>query len=259
MINSPNNSQVKHLVQLLKKAKLRKEEQSFIVEGRKMFLEAEGLRIKSYISESYLVQYPETLELLKDEPYEIVTDSIMQVISDTKTPQGIVTVVRMPEYSLTEVFEKEESRLIFLESLRDPGNLGTIVRTAEGAGIRGVILNKESVDIYNPKVVRSTMGAIFRMPVIYVDDFYGTLRQAKAAGFELYAAHLKGTEFYDDVEYAKKTGVLIGNESAGLSEQAAEEATKLVKIPMEGQVESLNAAIAATVFMYEIYRQWRKS
>ena len=259
MISSTSNPQIKHLVQLQKKVKLRREEQVFVIEGTKMFEEAlEGNLIeKAYFSETYWKERAEGSSYLEQIAYEIVTDSVLKEVSDTQTPQGVIALVRMPEHNLEELITREQVNLILLENLRDPGNLGTIVRTAEGAGMDAVVLSKESVDIYNPKVIRSTMGAIYRMPVIYVDSFMECLNHLRKNGIVLYAAHLKGKRNYDKEIYAKKTAFMIGNEANGLTEETSKQADCLVKIPMEGKLESLNAAIAAALLMYEVYRQRR--
>ena len=148
--------------------------------------------------------------------------------------------------------------LLFLENIQDPGNLGTMMRTAEGAGVTGIIMSRETTDIYNPKTIRATMGSLYRMPFVYVDDFCETIRMAKAQGIRLYAAHLKGKHTYDGEDYRKPSGFLIGNEGNGLTEEAADSATDYIRIPMGGQLESLNAAIAAAVLMYEANRQRRE-
>ena len=132
-----------------------------------------------------------------------------------------------------------------------------MVRTAEGVGMSGIVLSKDSVDMFNPKVIRSTMGAIFRVPFLYAEDFFACLNQIKNEGIEVYAAHLQGAVWYDKVSYQGKSAILIGNEANGLSETATSLSTQRIKIPMEGNVESLNAAIAAAVLMYESYRQIR--
>ena len=146
-----------------------------------------------------------------------------------------------------------------LENLQDPGNLGTILRTGEGAGVTGILMSSGCVDLYNPKVIRSTMGSIYRMPFCYTDDLKQSLAELKAAGVTLYAAHLRGTGTYDGQSYRTPTGFLIGNESRGLTGETAELADVYIKIPMCGQVESLNAAVASAVLMYEANRQRRYS
>ena len=189
---------------------------------------------------------------------EIVGDSVFKQISDTQTPQGIMAVIEMPHYELADLLDGDSTHLLILESIQDPGNLGTMLRTGEGAGITGVIMNSQTVDLYNPKTVRSTMGSLYRMPYYISDDLEGTINLLKEKGVKLYAAHLKGTLSYDEPEYTRACGFMIGNEGNGLSDQIADMADTYIKIPMEGKVESLNAAISATLLMYECNRQRRR-
>jgi RNA methyltransferase, TrmH family len=261
MISSTSNSQIKNLIQLQKKSKTRSEQGAFVTEGIKMFEESRdgGYLIKAYFSESFYQ------DKMKEEPsyfegfsYEIVMDSVLKEAADTLTPQGVMAIVKKPEYCFNNIIKEADANLILLEDLRDPGNLGTIVRTAEGAGVTGIILSKSSVDMYNPKVIRSTMGAIYRMPFVYVDDFTEAINQVKKQGIEIYAAHLSATAFYDEIDYKDKTAIMIGNEANGLSDEISKLSDKYIKIPMAGNVESLNAAIAAAILMYEVYKQRRK-
>lgn len=257
MITSNSNPQVKNLIQLSKKAKARKDQGLFVVEGKKMFSEVpEGWLHQVYVSESFLFE-PENKALLLGAEYEVLSDSVFKAVSDTRTPQGILALVRMPEYTLSQLLAGERTHLLIAESIQDPGNLGTMFRTGEGAGITGVILNKTTVDVYNPKTIRSTMGSIYRVPFVVAENLSRTLTELKAAGVQLYAAHLKGTMSYDEPDYKKPSGFLIGNEGNGLSDEIARMADTYIRIPMEGKVESLNAAIAATLLMYEVNRQRR--
>lgn len=260
MITSTSNVQMKEITALLKKSKERKEKKAFVIEGRKMFEEIcqdKTKVIKAYFAESYVnAGYAE--EAMKEVPYEIVADSVFNSMAETVTPQGVLAIVRMPEYSLEDMIS-DAGTLVFLENLRDPGNLGTIIRTAEAAGVSGVILSKESVDIYNPKVIRSTMGAVYRVPFLYVDDFLALLQELRAREVRLLAAHLKGKKTFDKADYSGKVGILIGNEANGLSEEASELANEKVLIPMAGSVESLNAAVAAALLMYEAFRNQKLS
>ncbi len=261
MISSTSNPQIKNLIQLQAKPKERLEQNAFVAEGIKMFEEARdgGHLIKAYVTEElYEEKIGEDPDYFKGAACETVTEQVMKAASDTLAPQGVLAVVKRKEYNLSEIIKKQTVNLVLLEDLRDPGNLGTIVRTAEGAGVTGIILNQSSVDIYNPKVIRATMGAIYRMPFVYVKDFYGALEEIKAAGISVYAAHLKAAVEYDSLSYPEKSAVLIGNEAKGLSEEAAALSTCNIIIPMEGKVESLNAGIAAALIMYEIYRQKRQ-
>lgn len=257
MITSNSNSQVKRLLQLQKKSKARNEEQVFLVEGLRMFSEVPAERVqKVYISESLYNKKKQDLNLEKFS-VEILSDSVFQYVSDTKTPQGILCIVEQKKYNMEELLSIENPHFMVMDNLQDPGNLGTIVRTAEGAGVDAVFLSKESVDIYNPKTIRSTMGSIYRMPVIYVDDLLELLNTFRQKGIKSYAAHLEGKNSYDKEDYQSGTAILIGNEGNGLRDEVADSADVWVQIPMQGKVESLNAAIAASILMFEVYRQRR--
>ncbi|MBR2948734.1 MAG: 23S rRNA (guanosine(2251)-2'-O)-methyltransferase RlmB [Lachnospiraceae bacterium] len=266
MITAAGNSRIKRLVQLNQKAKARRMEDVFVVEGAKMFLEAPAALIQEvYISESVFnriqeknlqdVRLQECKKKLDETGFEVVTDELFKKISDTQTPQGILCVVSQYHYELDALLEKENAFFMVLEDIQDPGNLGTIMRTGEGAGIDGVIMSKNTVDLYNPKTIRSTMGSIYRVPFVYVEDMQDTLQKLKKAGVHTYAAHLDGKHSYTQENYCEKTAFLIGNEGNGLKEETAKAADTYIRIPMDGQVESLNAAIAAALLMYEGRRQ----
>lgn len=283
MITSTSSSQVKHIVNLQKKSKLRKEEKQFVVEGIKMVSEAPKDRlVKVYVSETFKADNEEFLdkmnyEALGKDVLEVVSDNVFVRMSDTQTPQGIMAVVKMSGVCIEDVFakdnytdskddeadkeksntadDKKQPLLLILENLQDPGNLGTIVRMAEGAGVTGIIMSSNTVDIYNPKTIRSTMGSLYRVPVIYVDDICKAVDECKEKGVKVYAAHLKGTDNYNQKDYAQPTAFMIGNEGNGLSDRLTQKADELVRIPMQGKVESLNAAIACTILTYEAVRQ----
>jgi TrmH family RNA methyltransferase len=257
MITSTANQQVKQLIQLNKKAKLRDEKDVFVAEGTKMLGEAPADRIeKIYFSESYFRKL-EKEKLPRGASYEIVQDQVFKAMCDTQTPQGVLCLVRQYHYTLEQLLKTERPLFLVLENLQDPGNLGTIMRTAEGAGVTGVILSKGSVDIYNPKTIRSTMGSIYRVPFLYADDLQQVLGVLKEHGICSYAAHLDGTHTYDREDYRGGSAFLIGNEGNGLSAELTACADTYIRIPMEGQLESLNAAVAAAILMYEAYRQRR--
>ncbi len=258
MITSASNGQIKNVIQLQTKAKVRRKQKCFVVEGIKMVLEAPRNRlVEVYVSEEFYES--DKIERLKDIAYTVVSNKVFASMSDTVTPQGVMAIVRQTDDSLVEILKQKKRQggkcFLVLEKLQDPGNLGTIIRTAEGVGISGVIMSDDTVDIYNPKVIRSTMGAIYRVPFVYVEDCGATIEQMKQHGIKVYAAHLKGEINCFEGDYIQDTCFLIGNEANGLSDELAARADVWMKIPMEGQVESLNAAIAATVFMYEAYRQ----
>ena len=256
MITSTSNPQVKRLLLLQKKSKARNEEGVFVVEGLRMFAEVPQERVeKVYVSETL---YNKKHDLNWAEfPVEILSDSVFKHVSDTQTPQGVLCIVKQKKYDLATLIDIENPHFMLLDNLQDPGNLGTIVRTAEGAGVDAVFMSKDCVDIYNPKTIRSTMGSIYRMPTIYIEDTVNLLEIFKEKGIKSYAAHLDGKNSYDKEDYRAGTAILIGNEGNGLREEVSKKADIWVRIPMEGQVESLNAAIAASVFMFEVARQRR--
>lgn len=255
LITSTSNMQVKQLVQLQKKAKERTAQDVFVVEGMKMYQEVPKDRLlHTYVSESL---YNKNKALFsEDRQVTVLADRVFEYVSDTKTPQGVLCLVRQYHYAMEDLI-KGQALVMVLENLQDPGNLGTIMRTAEGAGVTGVLMSSGCVDLYNPKVIRSTMGSVYRMPFYYTEDLKSSLLWLKEKGVTLYAAHLKGESSYDRQDYRGASGFLIGNESKGLSDETADLADVYVKIPMCGKVESLNAAVASSILMYEVNRQRR--
>jgi TrmH family RNA methyltransferase len=251
------------VIQLSKKPRERNRQGLFVVEGVKMFREAPTERIRQvYLSEKaereLYGQYREKLERL---PCEIVSDEVFARMSDTQTPQGVLCLLEQYHYELEPLIakstNKKQALFILLENIQDPGNLGTILRTGEGAGVDGVIMSRETADIYNPKTIRSTMGSVYRVPFLYTQDIRQTMKTLQEQGVSVYAAHLdeNNSSYYYEYEYRNHTAFLIGNEGNGLKEETAACADYRLKIPMEGSVESLNAAVAASVLMYEAYRQ----
>lgn len=257
MITSAANAKVKQVIQWQSKTKERKKNKVYLVEGFKMFEEAPVEQIlEVYVSEEAAGKLQASVQdKLKKTGYEVVAADLFRKMSDTQTPQGILTVLRQPGYSLEDLLSAEKPLLVVLENLQDPGNLGTIVRTGEGAGITGVIMSEQTVDIFNPKTIRATMGSIYRVPFVYVKDMADTLQKLHEKGIHTYAAHLKGTTYYNDFSFKEPTAFLIGNEGNGLRKETADLAEQYLKIPMEGKVESLNAAIATSLLIYEAHRQ----
>ncbi len=261
MITSHSNKGIKEVIQLVQKAKERKEKKLFVVEGIKMFLEAPEDRIERvYAAESFARQMPaacqEKLAGLAGR-YELVADDIFRKMSDTKTPQGILCVIRQFSYELEDMLETANPLFVLLEDIQDPGNLGTIFRAGEGAGVTGIFMSSNSVDIYNPKTIRATMGSIYRMPFLSAEQLTEVIRKLQEKEIAVYAAHLRGAVIYDTCDYKRGTAFLIGNEANGLREETADAADASVKIPMAGKVESLNAAVAASILLYEAARQRR--
>ena len=265
ILSSPNNDKVKNVARLLTSPKERKYAGLYVVEGRRMVQEIpEDLLEAIYFTEDFYNKHVvgnERLEKLtesvaKREKSYIVSGNVMKKMSNTETPQGILATVRIVNYDLTELLgDKNQTPLILiLERLQDPGNVGTIIRSAEGAGVTGILVSYDSVDIYSPKVVRSTMGSIFRKNITVTYDLIGDVNKLRKMGIKIYATHLNGSSMYD-ADLTQPVAFLIGNEGAGLSNEASRTASRLIKIPMKGEVESLNAAVSATLVCYEALRQ----
>ncbi len=287
MITSASNQKVKQIVQWQNKPRERRKDGVFVAEGLKMFEEApeewilevylsqelqEKLQIekeqwekqqiekKQWEKRQYEKQQPLGLlqaveEKLKRVGFELVSDDVFRKMSDTQTPQGILTVLRRPQYQFSDLLQKPDPLLLVLENIQDPGNLGTILRTGEGAGVTGIIMSEDTADIFNPKTIRSTMGSVYRVPFLYVPDLEAAVLQLHKAGVATYGAHLKGENYYSSFSFRQGTAFLIGNEGKGLRESTMRLVQHSLKIPMEGKVESLNAAIASALLMYEAHRQ----
>ena len=284
------NAKIKEIQKLTEKSKARREAGLFVIEGPRMFIETPLEWIEEiYVTQRFLDNADSGLLGMAEGPsidgdstagsvenshsdhstsirasemitwmnHEVVTEEQMKKLTDTVTPQGILCVVRQPSYTMEDIINHPGHRLLMiLEDIQDPGNLGTIFRTAEGAGASGIIMTKGCADLFNPKVVRSTMGSIYRVPFFVTDDIEQTINLVKNAQIEVFAAHLKGEHFYDEIEY-KDAAFLIGNEGRGLKDSTASLADTYIKIPMSGELESLNASMAAGILMYEHNRQIR--
>lgn len=257
MITSTANPKVKLLRELLAKSKARRREDCFVAEGIRMVAETPPERLAAlFVSDSFM-QTPALHRGMDLSDALVLSDSVFRQVCGTQTPQGIMAIVRQQHRDARDFLEVENPLLVFLENIQDPGNLGTIIRTAEGAGVTGIIMSRDTVDIYNPKTVRATMGSLYRMPFACTDDLAGLVREASGKGIRTCAAYLGGSSSYDSVSYAGPTAFLIGNEGNGLREETAMAADMRIHIPMAGSVESLNAAVAAAVLMYEAARQRR--
>lgn len=229
----------------LKDRKGRRESGCFLVEGRKMVEEALA---SAFDVETVLVQ--EGMELpdgLTMPVYELPAH-VLAAVCNTKTPQGIAAVVRMKEQSALG------KHIVVLDGVQDPGNVGTIIRTADAAGLDGVLLSTQCADVFSPKVLRATMGSIFRMNLRTTDDLPGELTKLREKGYSILSSQLDGTPFYEREKVAEQFALVIGNEGNGVSEQVQQTATHRVRLPMRGGAESLNAAIAAAIMMYELMR-----
>ena len=256
VITSKDNEVVKG-IKTLKEKKFRDEKNQYVVEGIKLVAEAieEDINIDSVVvCEDCVNDGTIDKKLL----YEIakykciyVTEKIFDTLSDVSNPQGIMAVVNRNDNK--NCIDYNQDFIVVLDGIQDPGNLGTILRTVDSAGLNQIILSKETADSYNPKVVRSTMGGIFRVNAIKSDNLIETLKDMQKHGFEVVVTSLDTDNSVYDINYNKKV-IVIGNEANGVSKEVQEIADKKVKIPMIGKTESLNASVAAGIMIYEYVR-----
>ncbi|MBU0629410.1 MAG: RNA methyltransferase [Candidatus Margulisbacteria bacterium] len=241
--------QLKLIKNLLETRKARRKEKLFVVEGVRMVEEA-GARVKTFF-------YSENLPIVKklEEQMSVgykVSKKQLAEISQVETPQGIVAIVREQEYTLDQIDTK--GVIVYCLGVQDPGNLGTIIRTADAFGASGVILSKGTVDLYNPKVVRATMGSLFHLPIVIVENDEETIAQLKQKNVKIIATDLKAEKIATDGDYRGGVAFLVGNEGSGLLPGIVAQG-EAVKIPMPGNAESLNVAVSTAILLYEAVRQ----
>ncbi len=258
-ITSRNNPLIKEIAKLSDK-KYREKNALFCFEGRKLLYEAigENLLLK-YVFVTERAVSSVDLSKVTCKIY-LVSDEVYEKISNEKSPEGVFCVANtLDKFHIINIIYRREDfpdgTFLLLDGIRDAGNLGTILRTASAFGCKTVIMSEDCADIYNPKTVRASMGAIFRQRTVRVDDMCKTVQELKADGKAVFAAALgKDSRSLFDIEVNKDTCFIIGNEANGIRSELISEASGAVIIPMEESTESLNAASAATVLLYEQYR-----
>lgn len=250
MIASKTNELIKHIKSLHQK-KFRDEYREYFVEGVKLVNEAifEGKKLQKILICEELLR--EDFSTSDNEILEYVTKNVFEYVSDTQSPQGILAVIKMDDAEDTI----KENVIFALDDLQDPGNLGTILRSLDSAGIDTLLLSKGTVDLYNPKVIRSTMGAIFRVKVLENLDLKEKLLQLKDDGYKVVITSLDTNETHYNLDFKEKLVIVIGNEAKGVKKEIQDLADIKVKIPMLGRTESLNASVAASIIAYEKVRQ----
>lgn len=252
VITSLENKFVKEVSQL-QNAKWRKKLGKFLLEGSAYIAD-----IPSDFSIEYLLvaesRYAEHHELCERYTHRIVADKLMAQLCDTVTPQGLVAVCRQPEYDINELAARG-GLYIICEDVRDPGNLGAIIRTAAAAGATAVLALSGCVEVYSPKVVRASAGAIFAVPVAENLHTHDVVTLLKNHNTHIYATHLEGKHLPYDVDLRGNCAIIIGNEANGISGELADLCDTWIKLPMPGSVQSLNASVAAGIIIYESLRQ----
>lgn len=259
IISSTANATIKY-VKSLKQKKFRGEYQAFFVEGLRFSMEAlqSGWDIQWVLmTEEFFKEHGKEplLQAFAQKSIQ-VTEKILKELSETEHPQGILTVVSMQK---TQTPDYAGKRLLLLDCLQDPGNMGTIIRTADAFAFDGILVSEGCVDVYNGKVLRATMGSIFHIPIWQVKTSLEAVEGLKAAGYSVYATHLQGENMASEQNTEDKIALIIGNEGKGIAPEVAQAADKWVKIPMPGRAESLNASVAAAIFMYTMMNEERKA
>ncbi len=252
MITSLYNDKVK-TIRALSMRKHRIREGRFVVEGARLIDDALAANIRPdwiFAAVRLLPRARETLARLRSLGIDVieVSDAVMKSCSDTETPQGLMAVVPLPRLS----WPADPKLVLIIDALRDPGNLGTVLRSCAAADVDGVLLAPNSVDAYNHKVVRGAMGAHFRLPIVEADWAAITERVRRMA---VYLAATHGDQIYTDVDWTRPSALIVGSEAEGASDDASKLATMRISIPLSRQVESLNAAVAASVILFEVQRQ----
>ena len=257
VITSKDNELVKH-IRKLKDKKYRDESNEFIIEGTNLIEEAvkEKAKIKKVIicedtTKTYEMPTNIRLEIAK---YECiyVSEKIFNLITQVTNPQGIMAIVE--KTAKEDEIDYTQDLIVMLDDIQDPGNLGTILRTIDSIGLKQIIVSKETADAFNPKVVRSTMGAIFRIKIIESENLIDTIKNIKKHHFKLIVTSLQTDNTIYDINYNKKI-IVIGNEGNGVSKEIQDMADEKIKIPMLGKTESLNASVATGIVLYEYVRQ----
>lgn len=257
VITSKDNELIKH-IKKLKDKKERDLSNEYIIEGIKLIQEAmqENAKIKQII---ICDDCEKTESIPKDLMYEIakqeciyVTNKVFDSITEVMNPQGILAIIEKQSKEI-QIDDKQDI-ILALDDIQDPGNLGTILRTADSIGLTQILVSKGTADSYNPKVVRSTMGAIFRVKIIECEDLVKTLKEIKKHKFEIVVSSLQTDNSIYDINYHKKV-IVIGNEANGVKREIQDLADKKIKIPMLGKTESLNASVATGIILYEYVRQ----
>ncbi len=259
-ITSKDNNIVKHL-RSLSESKQRKQEKAFLIEGVKMVEEAlrDDLGVKMVVAAPSLTQHhgKGLLKLAESRGIDVVwvSERLMDTLSESKTPQPVMAIVRFQQHSEEDLLADKSGLIVIAHQLQDPGNLGTIIRTAEAVGASGIALTHSTVDPFNAKAIRASMGSILRLPIIHVGDLPAFIKKCKQRGYQTAATVLTGEKTHFEVDLKTPTVVILGQEGAGLPQDIMEGIDLRVRIPMADTIDSLNVATAAAVILYEALRQ----
>ncbi|HHU62999.1 MAG TPA: RNA methyltransferase [Clostridiales bacterium] len=260
LITSRNNK----LVKMLKGVKRKKDRDRlnlFMVEGKKSIEEAMASRFDiRYMLYTPSIP-PEFVQRMKsfcsEKGVRLIrtTDEVLESMCDTVSPQGVIGFVQKPEYSIDYIIAQDNVCLLIGENIQDPGNVGTLIRTADAAGLQAVILSLDSADPFSPKVVRSTMGSIFHIPVICQQNLVGVIDTLYGAGYQIIATKIEKDNYVWGFDFSRRCALVFGNEGSGITDEISGRCTHSVSIPLLGKAQSLNVSVAAGIVVYELVRQ----
>lgn len=252
-ITSRENSIFK-LIKTLNQKKVRESSGLFLIEGTRLLEEANnrGVKIKYLIINETVENVPKVnqgCQVLR------LPNNLFKEVSDTVSPQGIIAVVEQSKILLTDIILGTNPLIVVLNGIQDPGNLGTIIRTSAAVSVTAVLLTEGTVDLYNPKVIRSTIGSLFQVPIINGLDDNEIIKWLNHNSINIMVADLDGEEYYYSANLKEPFALVIGNENRGPNDMWRKEAHKKIKIPILGSTESLNASVAAGIILYDAVRQ----
>jgi TrmH family RNA methyltransferase len=259
-VTSKDNSEIKHL-RALSDPKQRRKERAFLIEGVKMVEEAlrDNAGVSMVVASPTLVQHhgKGVLKLAESRSIEVlwISDKLMDAVSETKTPQPVMAVVTIMEHGEEDLLARGSTLVVVAHQLQDPGNLGTIIRTAEAVGAAGIAVTPATVDPYSAKSVRASMGSILRLPVVRISDIAAFIAACTQRGFQVASTAVTGNRTLFDVDLRKPTVVILGQEGAGLPQNMQASVDLQIRIPMAESIDSLNVATSAAVILYEALRQ----
>lgn len=259
-IESKDNKYIRFIASL-SDPKTRKKEKAYTIEGVKMVEEA--LRNKSGVkivaASPSLMQHrgKGLIKLAEQTSINIIwiSDRLMDRIAESKTPQPVLAVVKIQEHSEEELLARDPKLIIIAHRLQDPGNIGTIIRTAEAVGASGIAVAQNTVDVFHTKSIRASMGSILRLPVVKIGETAAFVKKCRGAGFQVIAMDTEGEKTHFETDMTKASAVIVGQEGTGLPDEIAKAADIRVRIPMAKTIDSLNVATSAAVVLYEALRQ----
>lgn len=263
-ISSAENAVIKHIKQLSRR-KYRDKHKEYMIEGVRILCDAlenkQKIKYAVFCDALYRAADGENLlNQLAEQGVKVyrTTEKLYGEIAETESPQGIMAILPRKEIGLEQLTKKKGSFFIVIDQVQDPGNLGTIIRTADSAGVDAILLTKGCVDLYNPKTIRATMGSIFHLPILMLEDSQEGISFLKNNQIKILTTSLNAVSYHYEIDYQQNVAIVVGNEANGVSYTWMDSADVLIKIPIQGKAESLNVSVAASIVLYEAVRQRMK-